>query len=204
MPCDVFTGLIQDIGILRAWKRKKGSMSLEIEHCLPIDINVGDSVSVDGCCLTVENLPSGQNPKSKRFSASAVYETIKRTNLSELRVGSFVNLEPALRVGDRMGGHIVQGHIDTVGRILRRYRRGDSLIYQVRFPAEYSSVVVSEGSIAIDGISLTVKNANASQFEVAVIPETIKRTKLVKKTAGNTVNLEFDIIGKYVNKGTRI
>ncbi len=182
-------------------------MSLVIEHSLNIDINLGDSIAVDGCCLTVDEIqkehqPSNENSSSKSkpgiFSAFAVYDTLKRTSLSKLKIGDKVNLEPALRMGDRIGGHHVQGHVDTVGRIDKKFRRGDSMVFHFSYPAGFDGLVVDEGSIAIDGISLTVKNARKRKFEVAIIPETLKRTKLLNKNPGDIINLEFDILGKYV------
>ena len=158
------------------------------------ELALGDSVAVDGTCLTVTELGSG------KYQALAGAETLRRTTLGDLRAGSHVNLERALRVGDRLGGHMVMGHVDAVGQISGKRDRGANLEYDFRMPAELLRYVIAKGSIAIDGISLTVNAVPSSGFSVALIPHTVEKTTLAAKGVGARVNLEVDMIGKYVEK----
>ena len=189
----MFTGLINDIGKVRAISRISGGLSLTIEHKLPSEISLGDSIAVNGICLTAES------QTDNAFTAYAVSETLERSNLGSLRPGNDVNLELALRVGDRMGGHNVQGHVDTIGKITRSYPSGKARLVQIQFPPKFSKLVVAEGSIAIDGISLTIKDVKPGPSVVlSVIPETLGRTTIGDTFPGKRVNIEFDVLGKYI------
>ncbi len=191
----MFTGLIQDIGRVKAVTRTGGGMTLSIEHSLKGDIAIGDSIAVNGICLTAETVGDGS------FTAHAVRETLTRSSLASLHPGSKVNLELALRAGDRLGGHHVQGHVDTIGRISRSYPQGTSRLIEIKFPPKYIDLVVPEGSIAIDGVSLTIKEVHGGpSVIVSVIPETLKRTTIKDIFPGRTVNIEFDVLGKYALK----
>ncbi len=153
----------------------------------------GDSVSVNGVCLTVTK-PAGD------ISFDISPETMRRTNLGELKIGDRVNLERALRLSDRLGGHIVTGHVDGVGTIRGKSPVGEYIFYTFESPAEILKYIVKKGSIAVDGISLTVVELDSSSFSVAIIPHTLTATNISDKRVGDKVNLEVDIIGKYVEK----
>jgi len=187
----MFTGLVQSIGKIRSLKRINRSLVLNIGNTFDFIPSIGDSIAVDGCCLTVESASADE------FSVFATYETLKRTCLNEKKIGSLVNLEPALAAGDRMGGHIVQGHVDCLGKITRFFPSNGSHSLSIQFPSKYLLYVVAEGSVSIDGISLTVKEIRGNTLTVSVIPETIKRTTLNKKHSGQNVNIEFDVLAKY-------
>lgn len=192
----MFTGLIEDIGTVVRTDRRSDAAVLVIEpgSIATAELVTGESIAVDGVCLTVtEAVPSG-------FTVLAGAETLRRTTAGNLRVRSRVNLERALRAGDRLGGHLVSGHIDAVGEIVARRELGSNLDIEVRAPAAQLRYVVDKGSIAVDGISLTVNRVGPESFSVALIPHTVGATTLGAKAAGAPVNLEVDIIGKYVEK----
>lgn len=194
----MFTGLVEEVGEVKEIKRSSKGALLTVKCRTVLEgTKVGDSISVNGVCLTVTEI-SGES-----LSFFVSNETLKRSNLGELRQKQFANLERALRVGDRLGGHIVQGHVDTVTKVTGIKREGESFIFSFKLPKEYSHLIVEKGSIAIDGISLTVARLNPDSFSVAVIPHTYENTNLRWKKPGNTVNLEFDLIGKYVERMLR-
>jgi riboflavin synthase len=192
----MFTGLVEDVGTLARVERRSDAAVLTIEPAaIPIpELDLGESVAVDGVCLTVTER-AGQ-----RFTVLAGAETLRRTTLGELRVQSRVNLERALRVGDRLGGHMVSGHVDGVGTIHSRRDGGANLEIHVAPPRELLRYVIAKGSICIDGISLTVNSVDDYSFAVALIPHTTSATTLANKAVGSKVNLEVDLIGKYVEK----
>lgn len=192
----MFTGLVEDCGTVRRCDRRSDALVLTIE---PSSIDVGDlvegeSVACDGVCLTVTSFGGGQ------FVVLAGGETLARTTLGSLRVGSKLNLERALRAGDRLGGHMVSGHVDAVGEIASRRDLGANIDISFRADREILRYIVAKGSICIDGISLTVNRVDDYSFAVALIPHTVDATTLATKHAGDKVNLEVDIIGKYVEK----
>ena len=158
------------------------------------ELALGETVAVDGCCLTVTDIGG------RDFTVLAGAETLRRTTAGALRPQSKVNLERALRMGDRLGGHMVSGHVDAVGEVSARRDRGANLEIDVVAPAEVLRYVIEKGSIAIDGISLTVNSVNPRLFSIALIPHTVTATTLAAKHPGQKVNLEVDIIGKYVEK----
>lgn len=192
----MFTGLIQDIGEVHRADRSGGNLELMIKTVLAAQISVGDSISINGVCLTATKIDARNN----EFGAQAVLETLSRTTFGELRGGDRVNLELALRPHDRMGGHFVQGHVDAVGRCRLVASAKGSWIVEVEFPSPFAPLVVDKGSIAIDGVSLTAYDVTASTFRVSVIPHTWKATNLNRLKSGATVNLEFDLLGKYVQR----
>ena len=182
----MFTGIIEELGTVAAFLRKGEAARLKVQaKTVLADLDVGSSVTVDGVCLTVAELSS---------------ETLKRTTLKSLRPGSRVNLERPLRFGDRLGGHLVLGHVDGVGRILEIKPQGDGHLFRFSYPPELEGLLVFKGSIAVDGISLTVAELEKGSFTVAIIPYTFCVTTLGVKKAGDPVNLEADILGKYVKK----
>lgn len=191
----MFTGLIEDIGAISRVSSRRSGLELSITCSLPVaDLHTGDSIAVDGACLTVTGLQAGG------FTADASSETLERTTLGAKRPGHRVNLERALRVGDRLGGHIVSGHIDAVAELCGREQAGEFTRLAFACPEQALSYIVEKGSVAVDGISLTVNDVGAGQFSVMIIPHTLARTTLLDKKAGDRANLETDIIGKYVEK----
>ena len=191
----MFTGLIEDVGELVARRSLGRSGKLEIRTGMPLDeLDAGDSVAVNGACLTVEEADAA----SRRLAFHTLTETLSRTNLAERPLGSEVNLERALRLGDRLGGHLVQGHVDATGPILAIDRREDDLVVRVSLPERIRHLVIPKGSIAVDGISLTIADLGREWFEVHIIPHTWSETSLRSARPGDPVNLEADMLGKYV------
>ncbi|MGC8842644.1 MAG: riboflavin synthase [bacterium] len=188
----MFTGIIEEIGKVKRVSRKGNGLLLEVEaHTLHQDVRAGDSVSVNGVCLTVME----KRKDTLLFYASQ--ESLRRTNLSKLRVGEEVNLESALTLNKRMGGHIVQGHIDGVGRIRKIVRRGEEMRMEISVDKELHPYLVSKGSIAVDGISLTIAEVSKDAFEVVIVPYTYNYTNLKRRKVGDIVNLEIDVLAKY-------
>lgn len=191
----MFTGIVEELGTVRSIQRGAHSAVLSIGASLVLsDLKIGDSVAVNGVCLTATGRDGGG------FTADVMHETLDRSSLGALTVGSRVNLERAMAADGRFGGHIVSGHIDGTGTI-RAVRPDDNAVwYTVQAAPELMRYIVEKGSITIDGISLTVASAEADRFSVSLIPHTAAVTTLGRKRAGEAVNLETDIIGKYVEK----
>lgn len=192
----MFTGIIQDTGTVRKVTRRGGDALIEVATTsLPLDdVKIGDSIAVSGACLTVTALGA----QGFTFDVSA--ETLSRTTLGGLRAGDRVNLEKALRMSDFLGGHLVLGHVDCVGRIVERTARADSIVCGFTLERGLSKYVVARGSVTVDGISLTVNSCEGDRFYVNIIPHTAEKTTLAGKKAGDPVNIETDILGKYVEK----
>ena len=191
----MFTGLIEDVGELVARRSLGRSGKLEVRTGLPLDeVCPGDSVAVNGACLTVESVDTG----SRTLAFHTLAETLDRTSLGARPVGSEVNLERALRLGDRLGGHLVQGHVDATGAVLAIDRRADDLVVRIGLPESIRHLVIPKGSIAVDGISLTIADLGREWFEVRIIPHTWSATDLRSARPGDAVNLEADMLGKYV------
>ncbi len=191
----IFTGIIEEIGILKRINRASRSFQIEIEASKVLeDVKLGDSIAINGVCLTVTSF------NATSFTADVMPETVDHTNLKHLYPGSQVNLERALRIGDRLGGHLVQGHVDAVGTILQKQKLDIAIIYRIQAPVDLLQYIVPKGSIAIDGISLTVVDVFPDSFTVSLIPHTAHLTILGKKSPGDSVNLESDIIGRYVKR----
>lgn len=185
----MFTGIIEEVGAI---SRRSGSELAIMAHKIVEGLRLGDSVSVDGACLTVAAFVDGG------FVVQVSPETYSRTTLGRLRAGHAVNLERALAMGDRLGGHLVLGHVDGVGRVESVTDQGDFQLWRFRAPDEVAKYLVPKGSVSIDGISLTVVEPRGDAFSVAIIPTTLRETTLSAKRAGDPVNMEADIIGKHV------
>lgn len=191
----MFTGIIEEIGIIKNVKKNNKSSIITIQgKKIFEDINIGDSISVNGVCLTVTTF------SNEIFTADVMNETLSRSSLSSLQNGSYVNLERAMSASGRFGGHIVSGHIDGTGKIIKIKRDDNAIWYTVTVEDNLIKYIVEKGSIAIDGISLTVANVNENSFSVSIIPHTSQETILSHKLVGDIVNIENDIIGKYVEK----
>jgi riboflavin synthase len=189
----MFTGIVEELGTVQSLTRAGGGYQLSVRASKVVeDVRLGDSLSVNGACLTVTRFDSAG------FTVGLSPETLRRTTLGDLRRGDMVNLERALRPGDRMGGHYVQGHVDGVGTISERRQEGDSLIVRIATPEEIARYVVEKGFIAVDGTSLTVTERGEAWFTVALIPFTQEAVTLANRGIGEKVNLEVDIIAKYV------
>jgi riboflavin synthase len=190
----VFTGLVTDLGRLDEVERSGDGARLRIRTSLADEIRDGDSVAVNGVCLTATEADGGW------FDAEAMNETLARTSLGDLIAGARVNLELPLRVGDRIGGHLVQGHVDGLGRVAGIDDDGFARRVRIDAAEELLRYVVARGSIAVDGVSLTVVAVDPRSFTVSLIPETLERTNLGVAKIGATVNLEVDVLAKYVEK----
>ncbi len=188
----MFTGIIKDLGKITFIRRINNGMEIGIESNLKL--NEGDSVSVNGICLTVKS------KKNNRFFFDISAETLKRSNIGKIRIGEIVNLEPAVTVNDALSGHIVQGHIDGTGKIKTIKRMGSNLILEVLISEELMDFIVEKGAIAIDGISLTIAYLRKTYIGIAIVPYTYENTNLKYRKVGAIVNIETDIIGKYVKK----
>lgn len=187
----MFTGIILHTGTIESFERLPNGARLRIRTADPVPFTRGESLAVNGVCLTV--LPE----EDGALIADLSDETLSLTTLGSLGSEN-VNVERALAVGDRMGGHIVQGHVDTTGTLMSITNEGDFAVYRWTYPAEFSDLVVSKGSIAVDGVSLTIVDPEPGTFGAALIPETLRRTNLGQARVGERVNLEFDMMAKYV------
>jgi riboflavin synthase alpha subunit len=191
----VFTGIVRERGRVVGFDRDEERLSLDVEAAQTVaGLSVGDSVSIAGVCLTAESVQGG------RVTLHAVPETLVRTTLGALRVGDEVNVEPALRAGEPLGGHHVQGHVDGVGRVQSVEAEGDGLRVFVEAPPEILRYCVEKGSIAVDGVSLTVAELAEDAFAVALVPHTLQATTLGSLQPGDEANLEVDVLAKYVER----
>jgi riboflavin synthase len=189
----MFTGIIEDIGVIANINKMAGRWEISLKTALPpATIKEGDSISVDGVCLTVTKL------SNNTFFVDASLETLRLTALKEKRIGQSVNLERAMSADGRFGGHLVTGHIDGIGTITEKRKEGDSTRFVIEVSPSLARYIVAKGSIAIDGISLTVNEQRDNIFTVNIIPYTVSRTTIGEKNLRDTINIETDIIGKYV------
>jgi riboflavin synthase len=189
----MFTGLIEDVGKIESLRVSGRSAVLTVKTNLSVGgMKLGASIAVNGACLSVVK-------KGKRnFTVDVSPETLQRTNLEKQNIGSLVNLELPMRLADRLGGHLVTGHVDGVGTIASVKRKGDFTFFTFRVPPKLGSLLVSKGSVAVDGISLTVNECSRERFSVVIIPLTLQNTNLRTRSLGDKVNIETDLIGKYV------
>ena len=193
----MFTGLIEEVGTLKSKTPKVLGVKLYFEAGKILDgIQIGNSISVNGVCLTTVEFDS------KGFSVEAIEETLKKSNLGDLEIGDRVNLERPLKANARLGGHFVLGHVDTTGKVEEIKVLTNSHYVKFSYPKEFSKFLISVGSVAIDGVSMTVADLKDNTFSVGIIPHTWEETVFSKKKVGDMVNLEFDVLGKYVIKLT--
>jgi riboflavin synthase len=190
----MFSGIIENIGRVHVFKREANSARLQILTGLSPQLKVGDSVSVNGVCLTVVA------KDTKGFRAQIAPETMRCTNLDKLRPGQEVNLELALKLDNRIGGHLVQGHVDGVGYIRRQMKSKNYAIWHIAAPRALMKYIVPKGSIAVEGVSLTIIETRVDQFGISLIPHTLQHTTLGRKKIGQTLNLEVDVLGKHVER----
>ncbi len=192
---NIFTGIIEELGVVKsiAINGASGCITIKAKKVLE-GTQLGDSIAVNGTCLTVTSI------NSDGFSADVMAETVKRTSLSQVGKGDPVNLERAMILNGRFGGHIVSGHIDGTGTITKYTKEENAIWVTIKAPDEILDLIVEKGSICIDGISLTVATVSDQDFQVSIIPHTAKETTLIHKKVGSLVNLENDIVGKYIKK----
>ncbi len=191
----MFTGIIEEQGILQSiqWGSQSAVLSIKATKVLE-NVSIGDSICTNGCCLTVTAFTSHS------FSVDVMAETMRSTTLSELKRGANLNLERALQLSDRLGGHILSGHIDGLGTIKSISREDNAVWFSIEAPQNILKYIIKKGSIALDGISLTVADVSTSGFKVSIIPQTAQETNLLSRQLGDQVNLETDMIGKYIER----
>jgi riboflavin synthase len=191
----MFTGIIEGIGRIKTITRKGGDLALSVQSLFDMSANrIGDSVSINGVCLTITDI-HGQT-----IQADVSGETLSNTTIGNLKPGDSVNIERALRLTDRLGGHLVSGHVDGIGQILKKESVQRSWRLRIGIPEDLARYTIEKGSVAIDGISLTINRCQNTFFEVNVIPETARQTTILKKKQGDWVNIETDLIAKYIEK----
>jgi riboflavin synthase len=191
----MFTGLVEDLGEIEAITTHGDQRTIRVRTAIPVDeVGIGDSIAVDGACLTVVSRGAGT------FDVQAGPETLAVTTLGAARAGRAVHLERALCLGDRLDGHLVQGHVDGVGKLVRSERAGDGRVLWFEVPAPIPRYVAAKGSICVDGVSLTVNEVDGVRFRVNGVPHTLSRTKLADLRLGDLVNVEVDVIAKYVER----
>ena len=190
----MFTGIIEQTGKIHTIERSAGNLVFWIESLLSKELKIDQSISHNGVCLTIEEI------KGNFHRVTAIDETLKKTNLGHWQPGSIVNLERCMAVNGRLDGHIVQGHVDTTGICNAVTEKNGSWEYIIRFDPSFASFIIEKGSISLNGISLTIFNVSADTFTVAIIPYTYMHTNMQQLKKGDSVNIEFDIIGKYVNR----
>ena len=191
---NMFTGIIEDLGVIEALKQEDTNLHLTIKSTLASELKVDQSVSHNGVCLTVVDL----TPSS--YTVTAIKETLEKTTLNSLKIGALVNLERGLKLGARLDGHMVQGHVDQVGKCTGVEAHNGSWVYNFEYDPRLGNVTIEKGSITVNGVSLTVVNSKDNGFSVAIIPYTYEHTNFQTFEVGTVVNLEFDVIGKYVAK----
>ncbi len=191
----MFTGIIEDVGTIHRIQKQTDGMKLTIQaNTILENIHLGDSIAVNGVCLTVTSFTTSQ------FCVDVMDETIKRSSFTHLTNGSKVNLERAMSMQQRFGGHIVSGHIDGIGKITQIKKVGIAIIYTIQTSSRLTKYMIEKGSVAIDGISLTIISISPTQFQVSIIPHTITNTTMYLKKLQDNVNIEVDCIGKYIEK----
>lgn len=190
----MFTGIIEQLGTVESLISSGTNVTLSIRSTLASELKVDQSLSHNGVCLTVETI------KENSYTVTAIAETLEKTNIGQWQKGTKVNLERCLRFDGRLDGHIVQGHVDTTGECMSREEKNGSWEYRIAFDKKFASLLIEKGSVSLNGISLTVFNVNEDSFTVAIIPYTFEHTNMHALQPGDKVNIEFDMIGKYVNR----
>ena len=190
----MFTGIIEDLGILKKIEKEKGNINLYFKSKLTPELKIDQSLSHNGVCLTVVSVDNDI------YKVTAIKETLNKSNLGELKVNSIVNLERAMKNNARLDGHYVQGHVDQIAKCLNVKETDGSWYYEFEYDNTSNNITIEKGSIAVNGVSLTVVNSKLDGFSVAVIPYTYNNTNFKKIQRGDTVNIEFDMIGKYISK----
>lgn len=190
----MFTGIIEDMGEVVSLEKEGGNIHISVKSKIAAELKIDQSVSHNGVCLTVVSI------KDSIYKVTAIKETLEKSNLGSLETGSLVNLERAMKLGDRLDGHLVQGHVDQTA-VCNSVKEADgSWYFTFQYKPELGNITIEKGSVTVNGVSLTVVNSNKSSFSVAVIPYTFEHTSFFKIKEGGTVNIEFDLVGKYLKK----
>ncbi|TXD82705.1 riboflavin synthase [Subsaximicrobium wynnwilliamsii] len=190
----MFTGIIEDLGTIRKLQQQQGNLQITLESKITSHLKIDQSVAHNGVCLTVVDI------SDDLYTVTAINETLKKTNLSNLEVGDKVNLERAMKLGDRLDGHIVQGHVDQIGLCEAVSEENGSWLYTFTYDASIGNVTIEKGSATVNGVSLTVVNSEKDRFSVAIIPYTYEHTNFKHLKKGSKINLEFDVLGKYIQR----
>ena len=190
----MFTGIIEDLGTIEKLQKEGGNLNLTISSSITTELKIDQSIAHNGVCLTIVDIDN------EKYTVTAIQETLDKTNLGMLDKGDRVNLERAMRLGDRLDGHIVQGHVDQTGTCISVIEENGSWIYTFEYGSEKDNITIEKGSITINGVSLTVVNSKLNEFSVAIIPYTYEHTTFHSIKEGDKVNLEFDVIGKYIKR----
>jgi len=190
----MFTGIIEDLGIVTKLDRDQGNLHLTVKSAITQELKIDQSVAHNGICLTVVSI------NNDTYTVTAIKETIDKTNIGDLMVGDIVNLERAMKLGDRLDGHIVQGHVDQIGFCQSVKEENGSWSYTFDYDDTFGNVTIEKGSITVNGVSLTVVNSEKNKFSVAIIPYTYEHTNFKSLQKGSKINLEFDVLGKYIQK----
>ena len=193
----MFTGIIETLGVITNMVKEQDNLHLTIKSSITNELKIDQSVAHNGVCLTVVGVHDDE------YSVTAIKETLSKTNIGNLKIASFVNLERAMKLGDRLDGHLVQGHVDETGLCTRIENQNGSTVFTFEYTSEKNNITIEKGSITINGISLTVINSTDTSFSVAIIPYTFNNTSFKNLSVNDTVNLEFDVIGKYVSRLTK-
>jgi riboflavin synthase len=190
----MFTGIIETLGTIQEISKEKDNLHVTVESSITGELQIDQSVAHNGICLTVVAI------KDNSYTVTAIDETIQKTNLGNWKIGDHVNLERAMKLGDRLDGHMVQGHVDQVGNCIEATETNGSWSYTFEYDPALQNLTIEKGSITVNGVSLTVVNSKKNQFSVAIIPYTYEHTNFHSFKVGTKINLEFDVIGKYVSK----
>ena len=190
----MFTGIIETLGTIQEIKKENTNIHIKINSSITNELKIDQSVAHNGICLTVVAI------EDSFYTVTAIDETIKKTNLAHWKAGDNVNLERAMKLGDRLDGHIVQGHVDQTGTCIAAEQTNGSWLYTFEYDEELNNITIEKGSITVNGVSLTVVNSKKNQFSVAIIPYTYENTNFKNFKIGTKVNLEFDVIGKYISR----
>ena len=190
----MFTGIIETLGIIKNMETQQDNMNVTVSSSLTHELKIDQSLAHNGICLTVIDI------NDKEYTVTAISETIAKTNLSEWRIGDEINLERAMKLGDRLDGHIVQGHVDQKGNCTSFEETNGSWYFTFKYDPSLNNITIEKGSITVNGVSLTVVNSNENEFSVAIIPYTFEHTNFKNIKVGTIVNLEFDVVGKYITR----
>ena len=193
----MFTGIIETLGVITNMVKEQDNLHLTIKSSITNELKIDQSVAHNGVCLTVVGIHDDE------YTVTAIKETLSKTNIGNLKIASSVNLERAMKLGDRLDGHLVQGHVDETGLCTRIENQNGSTVFTFEYTSEKNNITIEKGSITINGISLTVINSTDTSFSVAIIPYTFDNTSFKNLSVNDTVNLEFDVIGKYVSRLTK-
>ncbi len=194
----MFTGIIEDVAIVETLKKEGSNLHISIKSSITSELKIDQSVAHNGVCLTVVKIDGDI------YRVTAIEETLEKTNLHTIKAGDIVNIERAMKLGDRLDGHIVQGHVDQIGTCIQKEEKDGSWVFTFEYDSNHKNITIEKGSITINGVSLTVVNSKINTFSVAIIPYTYENTNFKNTQKGTVVNLEFDVIGKYVARLTNV